>query len=171
MNTDYSKIHEAIERTAASMSEEQLLRCPEGKWCASQILEHLLLAFSGTSRMMEKAIRENRPLGGRPSWKQRLASFIVADVGYFPERRQSPKQVVPTGTLGGLEALQKIRTEIVRMDELHARCLERFSPGVYIGNHPVLGPLTLAQWPRFHLVHTRHHMKQIERRKATTAVL
>jgi hypothetical protein len=32
---------------------------------------------------------------------------------------------------------------------------------VKIADHPVLGPLTLHQWSRFHYVHARHHMKQI----------
>ncbi len=27
--------------------------------------------------------------------------------------------------------------------------------------HMILGPLSLAQWRRFHLVHGRHHIRQI----------
>jgi hypothetical protein len=30
----------------------------------------------------------------------------------------------------------------------------------------VLGPLTIPQWRRFHLVHTQHHMKQVARLRA-----
>ncbi|MGZ7099671.1 MAG: DUF1569 domain-containing protein [Candidatus Angelobacter sp.] len=28
-------------------------------------------------------------------------------------------------------------------------------------DHPVLGPLTAAEWRKFHLVHGLHHVKQI----------
>jgi hypothetical protein len=29
-------------------------------------------------------------------------------------------------------------------------------------DHPVIGPFSIADWRRFHWVHTRHHIKQIQ---------
>jgi hypothetical protein len=30
-------------------------------------------------------------------------------------------------------------------------------------DHPILGPLTAAQWMKFHRVHGMHHVKQMQR--------
>jgi hypothetical protein len=32
-------------------------------------------------------------------------------------------------------------------------------------DHPILGPFSIAQWRKFHLVHGLHHVKQIQRLK------
>jgi hypothetical protein len=47
------------------------------------------------------------------------------------------------------------------MDRQLSRCQETCGSKGWLANHPVLGPLTIYQWPKFHRVHTRHHMKQI----------
>jgi hypothetical protein len=72
--------------------------------------------------------------------------------------------VMPTGAIGGKEALDLIRNNLAEMDRLHAECLARFGHRGYLANHPVLGPLTITQWPKFHWVHTRHHMKHVRAR-------
>jgi hypothetical protein len=48
------------------------------------------------------------------------------------------------------------------MDQALAQCEERFGKKVKIADHPVLGPIPIAGWRKFHLLHTRHHMKQID---------
>jgi hypothetical protein len=37
----------------------------------------------------------------------------------------------------------------------------RFGARVKLMNHPIIGPLSVRQWRRFHWVHTRHHVRQI----------
>jgi hypothetical protein len=32
-------------------------------------------------------------------------------------------------------------------------------------DHPILGPLTVDQWRKFHVVHTEHHVRQISQRR------
>jgi hypothetical protein len=48
------------------------------------------------------------------------------------------------------------------MDAIVAQCEARFGCGKVL-DHPILGPLTAAQWRKFHLIHGRHHVKQIDR--------
>ena len=48
-----------------------------------------------------------------------------------------------------------------------AQCEERYGARVKVLDHPVLGPLTAKQWRKFHLIHGRHHVRQISRLKAT----
>jgi hypothetical protein len=49
------------------------------------------------------------------------------------------------------------------MDALIEECAERFGRGSKLLDHPILGPLTAAQWREFHLIHGLHHRKQILR--------
>jgi hypothetical protein len=163
MNRYHEKVLHALERATAGMTEDQLCARRGEKWSVAQILEHLGIAFGHTARVMKKCLEAGKPLGDPPTWKQRAISTLVVDIGYFPEGRQAPKMVVPSGTIGGADALKLIRGNLMEMDRLHAECMERVGRKGYLANHPVLGPLTITQWPKFHWVHTRHHMKQVER--------
>ena len=165
MNPVYQETLDAINAATAGMDEQQLLYHPEGKWSSAQILEHLALAFGSTCKMMERALEAGKSLGDTPTIKQRLQAFIVTGVGYFPEGRQAPMVVAPKGEWGGMEALEKIRANLIALDKLQTECLAKVGAQGWLGNHPVLGPLTIYQWPRFHRVHTRHHMKQVRERK------
>jgi hypothetical protein len=49
------------------------------------------------------------------------------------------------------------------MDDCIGRCEEKFGAHRKLLDHPILGPLTAAQWRKFHLVHGLHHVKQIWR--------
>ena len=165
MNRYHQKVLDAINATTSLMNEADLTRRVGDKWSVAQTLEHLGLAFGHTARAMARALETGRPLGDSPTLKQRAASTLVVDIGYFPAGRQAPTMVVPTDTIGGKEALQLIRGNLAEMDRLHAECLAKFGLQGHLANHPVLGPLTITQWPRFHWVHTRHHMKQIRARR------
>ena len=61
--------------------------------------------------------------------------------------------------------VEKVRAEIgikiTAMDEIISECEARFGKNVMLLDHLILGPLTGAQWRKFHLVHGRHHVKQI----------
>jgi Protein of unknown function (DUF1569) len=70
---------------------------------------------------------------------------------------------VPTG-IGGKEALQLIFSNLEKMDEALRTCEEQFGSKKKIADHPVLGPIPISGWRKFHLLHTRHHMKQIRER-------
>jgi hypothetical protein len=56
----------------------------------------------------------------------------------------------------------ELALKIAAMDEIIARCEARFGSAKLL-DHPILGPLTGPQWRKFHLIHGRHHVKQIER--------
>ena len=162
-----------IESATAGMTEEQLRCHPEGKWCAAEILEHLALAFGHTVRGMDRCLAAGKNLGDVPTMQQRLFHMIVLDLKHFPRGRKSPEMVAPKGELGGLEALAKIRANLMAMDAKLGECRQKLGTSGRLANHPVLGPLTNEQWCTFHYVHTKHHMKQIralrERQSATGA--
>jgi hypothetical protein len=49
------------------------------------------------------------------------------------------------------------------MDRCIALCEEKLGSRRKLLDHPILGPLTGAEWRKFHLVHGLHHVKQIRR--------
>jgi hypothetical protein len=49
------------------------------------------------------------------------------------------------------------------MDAIIAQCEARFGPDVKLLDHPILGPLTARRWRKLHVVHGRHHQKQLLR--------
>jgi hypothetical protein len=162
MDSTLQRVQDAIEAATGGMSAEQLERHPEGKWPAAGILEHLSITFSGTARLMRKCMEGGKPLGSAATLKQRLAVMLVTGWGYFPTGRPAPEFSRPKG-MSGEAALQTIRENPASMDQALAECEQRFGARVKIADHVVLGPLTIPQWRRFHLIHTRHHMKQIAR--------
>jgi hypothetical protein len=162
MDSTLQRVHDAIEAATGGMSAEQLERHPEGKWSAAGILEHLSITFGGTARLMRKCMEGGKPLASAPTLKQRFATLLVTGWGYFPTGRPAPEFAQPKG-LSGEAALQTILENLAAMDQALAECEQRFGAQGKIADHVVLGPLTIPQWRRFHLIHTRHHMKQIER--------
>lgn len=145
------------------MSEEQLAWHPDGKWSAAQILEHLALAFAGTAKGMEKVLASGSvPVVAR-TMKNRITTFVVVRLGYMPAGRQAPKGTVP-GDGNPATAVTAILANLATMGEKLNEVEKTKGPCVRLP-HPILGPLTLPEWRKFHWVHTAHHMKQIERLK------
>ena len=80
----------------------------------------------------------------------------------MPKGRKSPRVAQPRGV-----PAEKVRAEISAkieaMDKIIARCEESFGGHTKLLDHPILGPLTAAQWRKLHLVHSLHHVKQLRR--------
>jgi hypothetical protein len=164
------QIRDAVANSTDGLSEHQLRLHPEGKWDSAGILEHLALTFGTTARLFEKLLREGRPLATSPTLKHRAAQLCVLTFSYIPSGRKSPKRVEPTG-ISGREATELIFANLEKMDLAFAECERRFGEKVKIADHPVLGPIRLSGWRKFHLLHTRHHMKQVDELTATYAAL
>jgi len=164
------RLQDVITSAIAGMKSDDLIRHPEGKWCAAEILEHLYLTYAGTIKGFERCLNVGTPMATAPTFKQRLSALVVTGLGYMPEGRKSPKAVIPRGALpekiGG-----EIAPQIAAMDELIQRCEERFGRDTRLVDHPIIGPLTARQWRKFHWVHGRHHAKQILRLKCAPSAV
>lgn len=160
MDSYLQRLQDAIDSATNGMDTAALTRHPEGKWSAAEVLEHLHLTYTGSSKGFERCLQEGRPLARNPNLKERVATLLVTGLGYFPEGRKAPERTVPRG-MPAEEIVKAIGTQIAAMDELITRCERRFGRATRILDHPVLGPLTARQWRKFHLVHAQHHMKQI----------
>lgn len=149
---------QAIERETGGMPVQELSWHRDDKWSAAQVLEHLALAFSSTSKAMERVLQQGAEKK-RPSARQRLATLIVVKLGYFPSGRPAPEWTLPRG-LAAADAVATIRAALIEMDTRITEAEAKLGNGI-IAVHPVIGPLTAHQWRKFHWTHTRHHMKQI----------
>jgi hypothetical protein len=168
MNSSCQRIHEVIHNAAAGMTPEQLEWHPEGKWSVAQILEHLSLTYSGSKIGLDRCAQAGAPAARSASLKDRLSTFVVVKLGYLPGGRQAPKGTVPKGTSTS-NILEHFDQQLAAMDEAITCCEQRFGAAVKLLNHPIIGPLTAAEWRKFHVVHAQHHAKQIARLKLNLA--
>ena len=151
-----------LDATKGAGNAARVRRAP-GQWSAAEVVEHLHRAYLGTARGLEKAVEKNVSLATGATVKQRVATFALLHLGYFPEGRQAPKYVLPTGEVDLAALLDAVRRDLSRLDAAAVAALERFGHAKVL-DHPILGAMTVEEWLKFHLVHTRHHEKQIRDR-------
>ena len=160
MHEQLMQLHSAISAVVSGSDAKDLARRPEGKWSASEILEHLNLSYAGTIKNLERRLAEDKPpISPRAPFS--LPRFAVTRLGLFPRGRKSPERVMPRG-MPPRQVTAEILHNLVRMDDLISRCESRFPARKAIADHPILGPLTASEWRGFHATHGSHHIKQIE---------
>ncbi len=150
-----------IDSATAGISPAQMDWHPaEGKWSACQILEHLSQAFESTVTALKKVEAAGKPIAGRATFYQALATFVVGDLGYFPHGRPAPSWTIPKG-VPAEQVSQAIRQNLRAMDAVLADLDRQFGPRVKVASHPLVGPFSVTDWRKFHYRHTHHHMKQV----------
>ena len=159
MHNKLRKLHSAISIVAGEATIEDLTRHPEGKWSAAEILEHLNLTYLGTIKNLERRLAEDKPTAS-PRTGFSVRRIAVTRFGLFPRGRKSPERVAPRG-MPAEQITAQILENLVRMDDLITSCESRFPSHMPIADHPILGPLTAAEWRGFHRAHGLHHVKQI----------
>jgi hypothetical protein len=151
-----------LETAIDGMTEKQFIWHPPLKWSAAEVLEHLYLSYTGTTKGFERVLAGSNPLATRGSLRQRVQAFVVLRFDYLPTGRKSPAQTRPKGL-----PAEKVRNgfpgKIAEMDEIINQCENRLGADTRLLDHPFLGPFTADQWRKFHLLHGLHHRKQIAR--------
>ena len=168
-------MHAVLERVKVQLSKEvggldvsQAQQHPGGRahdWTAQQIVEHLILSYRTTSRLLESRLKKTRR-GPRQklTWLQRALQIMVLSFGRMPsgvptldETRPEPGEF---GPMNGNELVATLTTELQLMDATLERCRRRFGMEA-VAVHPWLGSLRVDQWRRFHAVHGLHHAAQL----------
>ena len=161
MHSHLQKTRDAIDQATNGMTLEEMTWHPDGKWCSAEILEHLALAFGGTAKFLSKVAADGKCVASKLTLKQRVGIAVVTGGEFIPGGRKAPAGVTPKGSVPPDQVLPTLRKYLADMDEAINACEGKLGTKVRIADHPVLGPLTVSQWRKFHMVHTRHHMKQI----------
>lgn len=161
MDPHLETLQREVSATLAGCLPEELSRRRGGKWCVGEILEHLYLTYTGTAKGFQRLAEAGKARVSAPSWRQRAGKLLVVRFGYFPSGRPAPESARPRGL-----PAEKVRGEIVakiaEMDAMIAQVEKQLGSGKLL-DHPILGPLTGAEWRTFHLVHGRHHLRQIRK--------
>jgi len=163
LSPELESVRREADNAIRSASADRLSHAAEGKWSPLQVLEHLVLSYTATTKGLLRAMEIGRPERSRRTFGHRLRSFYVLSMGRFPAGIEAPKHTVPRDGLG-TDPQRRFNDALVAMDASLADAERRFGHRSRVLVHPVLGPLTAQQWRRFHLVHGRHHLKQIEAR-------
>jgi hypothetical protein len=153
-----------LEEAVNGMRDDEMTAKRAGKWSPAEIVEHLALAFGATAAGMQHRLRTGEVECRRATMKDRVATLMVVTFGYIPTGREAPAYTVPSG-VSAENALRSMRENLAQMDAAIAEMEQRFGDRV-IGMHPVIGPLNANQWRKFHMVHSRHHARQIAMIKA-----
>ena len=162
MDAYLERLREAITSATLGMTPEDFARHPEGKWSTAEVLEHLYLTYTGTVKGFERCLQAGKPLARAPILKDRVRAFVVTGLGHVPQGRKAPERTQPRG-MAANEITREIGPRISAMDDLIAHCEARFGKRTPVLDHPFLGPLTARQWRKFHWIHGRHHLKQIQK--------
>jgi hypothetical protein len=163
------QIRELLAAPLAGRSAEQTGRHPANdptRWSAHQVIEHLSVTWRSTANGIEDRLLKDRPLRTRPTFAQRCMQLAVCECGFFPKGRKAPLPVQPGEAkdefLSGDELIAHFSATLATMDLMLSR-IEPQSKKAPVLTHFLLGPLNVQQWRRFHRVHARHHVAQIER--------
>ena len=163
MHPALGKCREGLRSTLSGLSPEDADRVVEGKWSIAAIVEHLDLTYSQNVLALERRLQKGVPAERTQTLRQRLNRFIVTRIGYFPTGRTSPEAVRPRGRRF-VELSIVIDPHLLVLDQRLKDVARAFGSRTPVLNHPIMGPFSVNDWRRFHWVHTRHHLRQIEAR-------
>jgi len=133
------------------------------KWSVARIVEHLDLTYTKNAAGLARRLGKGPAAARSRSLRQRIAQTIVVNLGYFPSGREAPAAVVPEGRPFA-DVMATLDHHLVDLDARLSEAEKVFGTRQSVLDHPVLGPMTVDQWRKFHWVHTRHHMRQIDTR-------
>jgi hypothetical protein len=165
MHPVLSQILASVETLLAESSADRLAGACPGSWSGAGTLEHLALAYGGTTRMLYWLRDRNAVMPGKRGERQQQMIDCVLGEGNFPSGQAAPPFAQPTG-LAPVQAAAKLRESLFELDAALTLLEKTFGSDSFLGRHPVLGPLTAGDWRRFHQVHTLHHLEQIRLRIA-----
>jgi tetrahydromethanopterin S-methyltransferase subunit G len=140
---------------------------PWGKphcWSVQQVVEHLVLSMDGTRIALEERLAKGRPERkshrSRTEWALQL---MILSAGHMPKGVGAPEQTTPKAHLPGTsvrELTDRLETAVESLDATLDECRQRFGME-RVGRHFLLGPLRMDQWRRYHVLHLRHHLRQV----------
>jgi hypothetical protein len=144
-------------------SDAEWERGPAGKWTPAQIVEHLALGLTLSAETFQ-ARRNHAPMARRPRTPpERIATFLILGLRWFPPGRKAPSRTTPDEQTTRRIAESHFLEGIAGWVEVERDLLPTRGHDLFV-KHPRLGDLTIEEWIRFHLIHGRHHARQIRQR-------
>ena len=167
MHDDLRRLDTEVTRVLQGLDARNTQATPfshPDKWSIQQIVEHLLSTYRGSIPAIHARVDKRSATRAKPTLRQRFGQFMIIKLGRFPNGRVAPAAVsptLPTTVQSGDELAAKVSAELRKLDEVTARGEHLFGERRAV-SHIILGPLSMRQWRRFHLIHGLHHIKQIQ---------
>lgn len=146
----------------AGLSDAEFVRREEGEWSIAEILEHLVLAETGTSKVIRKMLKENS--GRLPAYPDDDTVIAVRETGRSREpMTEAPEVAHPKGSHGKEEIL-RLAAQAREATRTSLEMLAGADPRSAEFPHPYFGIMNLYEWPhRIIREHERQHHPQFER--------
>jgi hypothetical protein len=169
-------MHVVLERVVCQIADElsgsdaettQIHPCGlKYKWNAQQVIEHLVLGYRETTRQMEARLSKgHRPRKIDRTWLQWVLQLMILSFGKLPSGVPAMDETMPASgqfaAMSGRQLDELLRQEAEAMDTALDRCRRKFGME-RVAHHPLLGPLRVDQWRRYHVVHGLHHLAQLQ---------
>ena len=165
MTARFADLASVVLGPLAGRPEADWYRAPAGKWTSAQIVEHLAISIEYSAATFEKR-RAHDPMTRRQRRLfEKLGSAVILGLGWYPQGFKAPEGTVPAANVTSAAAESKFRAGLAKWNELQHMLLPARRYDLFV-KHPRLGDLTVEEWMRFHVVHARHHAKQIRSRLA-----
>jgi tetrahydromethanopterin S-methyltransferase subunit G len=139
-------------------------------WTVQQVVEHLVLSMDQTRATLQERLAKGRPghnlHRSRTEWALQL---MILSAGHMPKGVGAPRETTPAANMeaaGVRELTERLEKSIELLDATMDECRQRFDME-RVGRHFLLGPLRIDQWRRYHVLHLRHHLKQIVEMRET----
>ena len=165
MHSTLEELRREIDTTLSGLSAGETQRSLRpGGWSVQQTVEHLLLTYTLTAENFAARVAKGKATQAKPTLADRLGQFYVCTLGLFPKGRKAPAMTEPSAApapLSGAVLAVKAWTALGRFDEVASAAERLFGRRTAI-MHPVLGPMSVADWRRFHLIHGKHHLRQVK---------
>lgn len=170
MAPELEQVRQDVAAITHGWSDAHWSRALPGKWTNGQILEHLLLTYTGTSKGIRRALEAGTMPQRKITLPHKVRKFVVIRLNFMPSGREAFRQILPSAGLNS-QSMRHFYDALVAMDATLNDAERRFGKMSRLLEHPFLGPLTAQEWRCFHRTHTRHHLKQIKERIRTVSAV
>jgi hypothetical protein len=159
-----SALEPLAEQVATLTAEEaQIAPLPgQGRWCAQQILEHLILTYRLTSESVCRQLKNGRVPRNRRNLLEFMLRVQTIGLGFMPNgvpsiRAFRPGEYAPEN---GPAIAARFLEAAEEMDQRLVAARRKF--GIQAcGEHPFFGVMRVDEWRRYHAVHAAHHVDQL----------
>jgi len=94
---------------------------------------------------------------------EKIAKLFIFGFRWFPPGRKSPERTTPPAQIDRRTAEAHFLAAVEAWDQVDRALLPERQADLFV-KHPRMGDLTVEEWMRFHVIHARHHAKQIRQR-------
>jgi hypothetical protein len=133
-----------------------------GRWCAQEIVEHLILTYEQTSDSLSRQLNTGRLPKRRRNLLESFLRVQTIGLGYMPAGVPAQRATRPGGHTAepGTQIAKRFLAAAEAMDELLVACRKKFGIEAS-GEHPFYGVMRVDEWRRYHAIHARHHLPQL----------